>query len=462
MVMPDSVQTRHETTMRDFLNVVFRWGYLILAVFLLTTFTIVFLRMSKPVTYVSSARLLVERGERSSVFTPNPRYLDWSEDMSSQLEVILSETVFKEARRMFGDSLAARGLEGTRRFNGGSVRADVAGESNVIVIGYSGLDPVECELGCAAVTEAYIEYYKKATAPPQVDDFFDSEIDLALAELTEWRQKKSDFLNRQEYVGVREESSHQMYKLSRIEASLADVASELSAQGSRLEKLRDLIGLSSDELEQRFTAAATESPVQSRTFADIKSELQRLKTKREELLTLYTGKHPDVMAVDAQLADIRVQLKQEVENAYELGVAQYDEISAKHESLLREKRQTESDMSVLPDKERELERIESNIRANEEKYQLLLEKQHEAQIAIATSGVFEITVLNPPGRATARRTSDYVRLAVGPILSLVVALGLAFFFESMDHSLKNTAEVEQYLRTAVLATVSETRRKKKR
>jgi uncharacterized protein involved in exopolysaccharide biosynthesis len=448
--------------MRDFLNVVFHWGYLILAIFLLTTFVIVFLRISKPVAYVSSARLLVERGERSSVFTTNPRYLDWSEEMSSQLEVILSETVFQEARKFFADSLAARGLEGTRSFHGGSVRADVAGESNVIVISYSGLDPVECEIGCTAVTNAYIEYYKKATAPPPVDDFFDSEIDLALAELTEWRQKKSEFLNRQEYIGVQEEGSHQMYKLSRLETILADVASEMSAQGSRLEKLRGLIGLANDELEQRFTAAATESPVQSRTFADIKSELQKLKTKREELLTLYTEKHPDVIAVDNQLTDLRVQLRQEVANAYELAVSQYDEISAKYESLLREKRQTESDISALPDKQRELGRIESNIRATEEKYQLLLEKQHEAQIAIATSEVFEITVLNPPGKASAKRTSDYVRLAVGPILSLVVALGLAFFLESMDHSLKNNSEVEQYLRTAVLATVSETRKKKKR
>jgi len=448
--------------MRDFLNVVFRWGYLILAVFLLTTFFIVFLRMSKPVTYVSSARLLVQRGERSSVFTENPRYLDWSEEMSSQLEVILSEAVFREAREFFGDSLAARGLSGTRSFQGGSVRADVAGESNVIVISYSGLDPVECELGCVAVTEAYISYYKKATAPPQVDDFFDSEIDLAIAELTEWRQKKSEFLNRQEYIGTQEEGSHQMYKLSRLEATLADVSSEMSALGSRLEKLRELIGLSDEELEQRFTAAATESPVQSRTFADIKSELQRLKTKREELLTLYTEKHPDLIAVDNQLTDLRVQLRQEVENAYELAVSQYDEISAKYESLLREKRLTDSDIAALPDKQRELERIESNIKTSEEKYELLLEKQHEAQIAVATSEVFEITVLNPPGKVSARRTSDYVRLAVGPVLSLVVGLGLAFFFESMDHSLKNSAEVEQYLRMPVLATVSETRKKKKK
>jgi len=458
--MAAPLQTKHETTLRDFLNVVFRWKYLILSVFFLTTFLIVILRVSKPVTFVSSARLLVERGERPSVFAANPRILAWAEEMSSQLEVVLSETVFADARKIFADSLAARGSAGSTVFQGGAVRADVAGESNVIVISYSGLDPFECELGCIAATEAYVTYYRRATEPPPVDDFFDSEVDDALTELSQWRQRKSEFLNREEYIGVREEGTHQMYKLSRIEATLADVSGDLSAQKTRVEKLKSLVGLPVDELEQRFSATSIESAVQSRTFADIRVELQRIRIKREELLTLYTERHPELIAADNQIAELRDQLKQEVQNAYEMAVSQYDEIAAKHESLLKEKRETEAELAVIPDKENELARIESNIRAYEEKYQLLLQKQHEAQIAIATSEDFEITVLNPPGKATARRTGDYVRLAVGPVLSLIVGLGLAFFFESMDHSLKNPAEVEQYLRTAVLATVPETGKKK--
>jgi capsular polysaccharide biosynthesis protein len=48
---------------------------------------------------------------------------------------------------------------------------------------------------------------------------------------------------------------------------------------------------------------------------------------------------------------------------------------------------------------------------------------------------------------------------VGPFLSLIVGLGLAFFIEGMDHSVKSVAEVEQYLGTTVLATVSEARQK---
>lgn len=453
-------QIGQETTLRDFLNVFFRWKYLIFSIFFCTTFVIIYVRASKPVTYVASSRLLVERGERPSIFTTMPRYLNWAEEMSSQLEVILSEAVFSRARRVFADSLEARGAPGAVTFNSGAVRAEVAGESNVVMISYSGLDPLACELGCAAVTYAYIDYYRQATAPPQVDDFFDSEMDATLTEIAQWRQRKSDFLNREEYVGMTEAGNHLMFKLSRFETEAALLGGEMSADRSGLEKLAILVALPADEIEQRLSATSTDSPVQSRALSDIRYELQRLNSRREELLTLYTEKHPDVIAVENQMADLRRMLKQEVENAYELASAQYLARSARYQSLREEIVKTQAEIAALPEKQKELARIESNIAANEKKYEILLGKRHEAAVAVATSTDFDVTVLNPPGRATARRTSDYVRLAVGPFLSLIVGLGLAFFLESMDHSLKNAAEVEHYLGSRLLATVSEARRKR--
>jgi uncharacterized protein involved in exopolysaccharide biosynthesis len=456
--MAGHVEARHEATLRDFLNVVFRWKFLILSVFLLTTLLIIFVRASQPRTYASSSRVLVKRGERPSVFVPNPQYPAWAEDMSSQLEVILSEAVLSQAREIFADSLAARGLAGRRTFRGGAVRADVVGESNVIVINYSELDPLECELGCAAVTHAYVDYYQKNAAPPPIDDFFESQIGDALSDLAAWREKKSEFLNREEYLGMQEEGNHQMYILSRLETSIADVSSELSGQETRVDKLRGLVSLDIEELEERFSTTSTDSPVQTRVLADVWTELQQLRTKREELMALYTEKHPEVIAIDNQVADLRRKLIQEVRNAFDLAIAQRDELAAKYQALLNEKRRTEEQIALLPEKDKELARIESNIRANEEKYQLLLRKRDEAEIAIATSNEFDVTILSPPSRAAQRRTSDYVRLAVGPFLSLIVGLGLAFFFESMDHSLKNAAEVEQYLGTNALTTIPETRK----
>ncbi|HEU4928714.1 MAG TPA: capsular biosynthesis protein, partial [Candidatus Krumholzibacteria bacterium] len=54
----------------------------------------------------------------------------------------------------------------------------------------------------------------------------------------------------------------------------------------------------------------------------------------------------------------------------------------------------------------------------------------------------------------------FVRLALGPILSIIIGLGLAFFLESMDHSVKSRAEAEEYLDAPVLGTISDTNGRK--
>ena len=51
-------------------------------------------------------------------------------------------------------------------------------------------------------------------------------------------------------------------------------------------------------------------------------------------------------------------------------------------------------------------------------------------------------------------------LAIGPFLALVVGLGIAFFMESTDHSIRNRADAEEFLEVPVLATITEMKPRK--
>ena len=126
--MAENTELRQETTLRDFLNVMFRRKWVILSVVGLATLTVFYLNARKPSFWESTSRILVERGEREDVFTSRVRYLSWEEEVSSQIEVILSETVFAGAKDIFTDSLAALGHPADWTFNPGQVRADVVGE----------------------------------------------------------------------------------------------------------------------------------------------------------------------------------------------------------------------------------------------------------------------------------------------------------------------------------------------
>ncbi|NIM19416.1 MAG: hypothetical protein GTO51_03440 [Candidatus Latescibacteria bacterium] len=447
---------KEEATVRDFLNVVFRRKLMIVSIVLVTTVLVLALNAMQPQTWESNSRILIQRGERSDLFKGGVRYLSWEEELSSQIEVILSEAVFSKARELFADSAKAGGLPEYTVFNPGAVRADVVGESNVLAIRYGGLVPFECQIGCAAVTQAYSDYYRMRKAPPELSDFFAEELQDIRSELLHWRQKKSEFLSQERFFGLDAEGKFLLDKLARLETNLSSVNSDISSQRMKVGNLKSLLKLPKDELESQL--ALTSPPqIQSGIIVMIKQQLQQLRIRQEELVNKYTPRHPQMIAISKQIEDLQNSLRQEVENAYRVEESYLDELVAKQQSIEGEIASARSRIDAVPDKAMQLSEIDHRIGLLESKYENLTETQGQAIVAMASNPEWEVVVLSPASAPYSKKTKDYVRIALGPFLSLVVALGLAFFFESLDHSLNNVAEVEEYLGAPVLATISEIR-----
>jgi uncharacterized protein involved in exopolysaccharide biosynthesis len=199
--------------------------------------------------------------------------------------------------------------------------------------------------------------------------------------------------------------------------------------------------------------------VQPQIGSNIKLALQSARIRREDLVQKYTDRHPKVVAVDNQIRDLQYELRQEIQNQHRAEEKRLDQIVARQSSIESEIASIRVSLGEIPDKEMELNRLDNEIQELESKYKLLMDKQNEAQIALASTPEWDVTVLSPASPPFARKTKDYVRIALGPVLSLVVGLGLAFFFESVDHSLKNASEVEEYLGATVLATFAQAREK---
>ena len=451
-VKPD---IQNETTVRDFLNVIFKRKWVIIAVVALTTVMVFYLNTRKPEMYESYSRILVQRGEQGNILTGAVRYLTWAEEVSSQIEVIMSESVFRRSAQLFADSAAARGMPGDWHFAAGRVRADVVGESNVFMIKYQDLNPQVALLGCEAMTQSFQEYYKEKKAPPALSDFFANEISDVREDLEHWINKRNEFLNKENFFGMTEESRYLLTQTGAIEHKLIEVSSEISVQASRVDNLVVLTKKTGLELENELAVRLSQNFLQSGLLRDIKMDLQRLGTQREELLQKFTDRHPEVMAIDSQMEELRKDLKREIDNAYQIESQELAALYSEEKSLKEQLAINRTKLEQLPDKDMELNKYDTIIATLQNKYDLLLEKQSETDIAMAIRPDWEVTILSNASAPYSKKTRDYVRLALGPFLAIVVALGIAFFLESMDHSVKNMAEAEEYLGTKVLTTISD-------
>jgi uncharacterized protein involved in exopolysaccharide biosynthesis len=67
--MDKSFDAKQETSLRDFLDVLFRRKWLIISIVVLATVLVVFLNERQPALWESSSRVLVRRGEQGSVLS---------------------------------------------------------------------------------------------------------------------------------------------------------------------------------------------------------------------------------------------------------------------------------------------------------------------------------------------------------------------------------------------------------
>jgi uncharacterized protein involved in exopolysaccharide biosynthesis len=452
--MDERNETRQETSLRDFVEVVFRRKLILISIFLLSIVLVVFLDSRKPEVWESTSRVLVRRGEQSSVLSQNIRTLSWEEEVASEIQVILSDDVFDRAKVIFADSARARGLHDAT-FNPGGARADVIGESNVLVIGYVDVRREVCQIGCNAVTVAFRNYYRERKSPPKLADFFAQEIQDVRTELDSWRVRRNEFMNKEKFFGA-EESGKILYpKIGQLESRLTQLNGDISSAELRVANLKYLSEKTGVELENELAFSLSASELQSGILSNIKYALQKLNMRREELSQMYTDKHPELETVNRQIADLHEDLKREVDNAYKVEAASLQEMKARRVALDEELKQANHDLDELPDRDRQLAEIDQMIRSLDEKHKQLVGRQSDAEIALASYPEWDVSLLSGAGTPYRKKTRDFVRLALGPILSIIIGLGLAFFLESVDHSVKSRAEAEEYLDAPVLATISD-------
>ena len=281
------------------------------------TVLVFFLNARKPIIYESASRILVRRGEQSDGMSGSIRYLGWAEEVSSQIQVILSDDVFRRAGEMFEDSLAVHPDWSHGGFSPASVRADVVGESNAFVIKYVNVNPQVCQLGCEVMTLAFQDYYRERKQPPELSDFFASQITDVREDLENWRERRNQFLNREKFYGATQTAGPLKNKIDGLEGQLLTLDQEISAQRLRVENLRLAAQRSGAELEEELAFSTSQGELyQTGIVQQIKFKLQNLRLTKEELEQKYTDQHPEVIAVNEQIRGLLLDLERQVQNAY--------------------------------------------------------------------------------------------------------------------------------------------------
>ncbi|MCA9727919.1 MAG: hypothetical protein KC729_09575 [Candidatus Eisenbacteria bacterium] len=449
------VEEAREVSLRDVLAVVFRRKGIILGVVLAAVATVVLLNLTSPVEYQSSSTIRVNRGEPESAFNSRMRVLTWEEELNSEIQTITSQQVLQLAQEQIDQSgkTDAKGLP--IRIDRTGVSATVPGKSSVVMVTCRNTDKKAAQETCRAVTQAYTDFRLRVRSVPEVEEFFRQQIESLREQLDEWEQERANFMNEESVVRIQDERLNLLAIRQSAEVDLNRVRAEIAELQAKVEVLHRRRLLEGDELDlYAFTDGVTND---HEVLFRLRTELVQERAKLYEAESQYTDEHPEVQALRTQVSLIEADLRGEMERYIRHMESRVEVEKAREEALLKTVRYGDAELATLPDKEARLasyDRVLDQLKAN---YTALVDKQIQARIERTGTSDWNVLILQPATAGQPIRVNDYVRMALIPVLSLLVGLALAFVIDGLDHTLKDSSEVESHLRLPVLGSIGKIR-----
>ncbi len=252
------------------------------------------------------------------------------------------------------------------------------------------------------------------------------------------------------------EKNLQAYKSKSGVVQLDATAQQLITQLSTTEQQRTAVSLQKKQTEFALAAlqdamrrGATYSP--SGTVNDplvdaMASKLAELEVEKRSLLTQATEKHPAVRAVQSQINELQQKIKSTYQN-------ELNTLTQQEADITTELNRYEGVLKSLPEAERDLAKLTRVAKVNADIYTFLLQKHEEARISRAST-ISNISIVDPaivPEQPVKPKKAK--NLLLGLLVGCMLGVGLAFFQEYLDDTIKDVEGAKRELKWPLLAMI---------
>lgn len=441
-----------QATGREFIAVVFRRKWIVVGLFAVTTLTVLTISIATPVTWLSSGRVLLKRGEQLSVLEPDRRIFgEWEQELGTEVQMVKSVPVLEEAtgllQRRAGRGATAPGIRPE------DVDVEVLGKTNVIAIGYHDRDPGVAQTVCDAVIRAYIDYRTRQMGIEYPRQFFTSEIGKVRTRMAQLNQERERYYREHGLVDVEEQKRQLLAQLTSSEQGKVVVKADLADAYETVKVMKSLRDQGGSDLPVSSNVGGSDA------LFLLKQKIIEQEVRLAQLRERYRDESPDVENAATTLDTLRSVLRGEVDQRLAVLNARTQVLESRLASYERSIAAVTQRLDQMPADEAQVNTIEQELATLKERERQIVEKDDEARVNDNIVPRSSLILLSGAGPAKPASTRDYVRLALVPAFSLVVGVGLAFFVDGLDITVHTPSQAEEAIEVPVLATLPERRRR---
>ncbi|MEN8210677.1 MAG: polysaccharide biosynthesis tyrosine autokinase [Thermodesulfobacteriota bacterium] len=491
-----------EIHLRDYLRVISKRKGMIFTFFVITLLTVIIATFTATPMYRSAAKVMIEKNTARE-FTGGYRYTGYDPAFAeTQTQLIKSAAVIKQAVKNLNpdkiyDSFfinkeekksyigglkawikdqylalkSAVGIEKIFSSSGETIKKKIPQNKvpltkaekleNIIKAGIS-VEPVEnskiLRIGYISDNPALAKKIANFVAQAYIDELIDMQMEVSGYSIG-WMKKKAEIqrvkLEESEKDLHAYKKKHNIVTIENRVAVLPERLSELSSKLTAAEtKMKELIAVYNQITNAKQHQLETIPVIAKDISVDsINKKILAADQKVSELSKKYGYKHPKMIAAKNELQTLKDKKNSELQKAVKTIKNEYLLAKSNESDLKKLLDQTKFEAARLGEKSIQLGILQRKVETNRYLYDALVKKMKERGITEKSQAVnvWIIEQASFPERPSSPRKKRNILLGI--ILGLFGGIGLAFFFEYLDNTVKSPENVEEKFDIPVIGTI---------
>jgi tyrosine-protein kinase Etk/Wzc len=477
---PESDSRAKETNLYEIVDLLWRRKNLIAVCLAAVLAPIAVSNFTTPPVYESQSTLIFERTQDPlpSFSMSQPFYWDKSY-IVNQIEEIKSRSLAGEVAAKLDPALRSVLLRGRdaaysadRRQEiltdiiRGSIAAEPVRDSDIFKVRATGPTPASSAGVANLVAQVIIERNAmiKRQQAASTRHFIEAQLPMVELQLNRTEESLKSYKSANQVVSLSDEAREILSRVTGAENQYTVAATDRQALEQKLTAITDQIKAQGGNAGVEITSGSLADGMR-KNLVDLEMQATQLAVKG------YGPEHPQMRTLTSQIESTKKKLAEELakinRSASLTPMPQMENLldqipPLQIELLTAQSRERalkailtgyEGDLGKLPFKELQLARLLRAKEVNENIYKLLLEKNEEAKITEAgkIGNIRIIDLAREPGGPIRPRKA--LNLMIGLMVGLVLGVGLAFFLDSLDNSIKSAEEIEHTFRLPVLGLI---------
>ncbi len=464
-----------EIQLKDYLNIIIRYKWLVAFIFLAVfiAFSIYTAKASR--IYKATSKVLLEDRMASDLLFSS--FSNKASSINNNIQILTSYPVMKITYQILRKkpvftSLPISKIESNPEgYLKDGLSVDTERETDILIINFESTSPLEAKEAANAAAHALIQ----------------QDTDYARIEFRNTREFLANQLEENDRRLRNSEEELRTYKIEHGISILSEETQELIKQSSELAAMFSAAETELEVANNHLKFLQAELSVQDILLSDVnsvlssplldqlKKEIVENQTQYVNFLTRsdYSADHPELKSLNNSIESAKKRLNEEIQRIIsvksgssdpliyrstlieKISTAQIDQNlkDSKVVSLQKAVEDYNRKMSILPDTEIELARLERSYLINEKIYTMLIEKFEDAKIA-ERSKIGNVRIVEE-ARVPAKpiKPNKKMNLMISIIFGLGMGIGAALLLHSLDSKIRTFDDVKKNVALPILGTI---------